>query len=226
MKEINRSRSRDKNLKKNLFLPFRKKRRNELHLSVVGNPQDIFEWWSWVLSIPNVPAGNHPARGGNIFQQQTKPFFCQVCTIETGTDLARAYNNTAANRAMQIMIPVLTSEASVAENPGFNDDQLLMRAEHDLLNPQVLFLNVDDEYILTPENAATYYVQSQADRVVVVGNNVLGISAGPTRMRCVGYFVLLDAFPEGSGVHSITYGGSAGPSGNRIQTLVRYQVTA
>lgn len=179
-----------------------------------------------MLSIPNVPAGNHPARGGNIFQQQTRPFFCQICTIETGTDLARAYNNTAANRAKQIMIPVLTSEASVAENPGFNDDQLLFRAEHDLLNPQILFLNVDNEYILTPQNAAEYYVQSDADNVNPVGNNILGLPLGRTRMRCVGYFVLLDAFPVGSGVHSISYGGSAGPIGNRIQTLVRYQVTA
>jgi hypothetical protein len=192
----------------------------------VGNPQDIFEWWSWVLSIPDAPPGNHPARGGPIRQNQNKPFFCQVCTINTGTDLSRAYNVAAVDKGKQIMIPVLTSEASTAENPGFNDNQLLSKAKNDLADPQVLFLNVDDDYILTPQNAEKYYVESDADSVVVVGNNVLGIKAGPTRMRCVGYFVLLEAFPEGSGVHNITYGGSAGPAGNRIQTLVRYQVTA
>lgn len=173
-----------------------------------------------------MPPGNHPGRGGNIHQQQNKPFFCQICTIETGTDLSRAYGVVPADKAKQIMIPVLTSEASTAENPGFSDNQLLSKARDDLINPQVLFLNVDNNYILTSQNATTYYVESDADNVVIVGNNVLGIPPGRTRMRCVGYFVLLDAFPEGSGPHNITYGGSAGPAANRIQTLVRYQVTA
>ncbi|MGB7665180.1 MAG: hypothetical protein WBL67_20790 [Nitrososphaeraceae archaeon] len=157
---------------------------------------------------------------------QNKSFFCQICTIETGTDLARAYDVKPADKAKQIMIPVLTSEASRAENPGFDDNQLLFKAEHDLINPQVLFLNVDNEYILTPQNADKYYVESNAGDMVVVNNNILEIPPGPTRMRCIGYFVLLDAFPDGSGVHSITYGGSAGPAGNRIHCLVRYQVTA
>jgi hypothetical protein len=147
-----------KALKRTGLFFLEKNRRNELHLSVVGDPRSIFEWWSWVLSIPDVPRGNHPGRGGNIFQQQTRPFFCQICTIETGTALARAYNNTAANRAKQIMIPVLTSEATVTENPDFTDDQLLHRAEHDLINPQVLFLNVDNEYILKPRLLVQIYI--------------------------------------------------------------------
>jgi hypothetical protein len=173
-----------------------------------------------------MPAGSHPGRGGNIHQQQNKRFFCHICTIESGTDLARAYNVQPGQQAKQIMIPVLTSEASVAENPGFTDDQLLLRARSDLLNPQILFLNVDSVYVLNPQNAATYYVESDADDVNVVRNNVLNIQPGQTRMRCVGYFVLLDSFPRGSGIHNITYGGSAGPAGNLIQTLVHYQVNA
>jgi hypothetical protein len=199
------------------------------HLAIVGNvaaPQDIFDWWEWVLFVPDAPPGNHPGRGGNIFQQQNRRFFCQVCTIDTGTDLSRAYNNTPANSGQQIMIPVLTSEASLAENPNFTDAQLLSKARSDLSDPELLFLSVDNQYILTPRNALQYYVESNAGRVVVVGNNVLRIPPGPTRMRCVGYFVLLDPFQVGSGIHTITYGGSAGPAANRIQTLVSYEVTA
>lgn len=192
---------------------------------IQATPGMAFEWWSWVLSIPDAPPGNHPARGGNIHQNQNKPFFCQICTIDSGTALARAYDVHPQNAAQQILIPVLTAEASTAENPGFTDDQLLYRATHDLISADILFLNIDDQYILTPENASQYYVESAANNIVVVGNNVLGISPGPTKMRCVGYFVLIDPFPAGSGTHSITFGGSAGPSGNRIQTLVHYEVT-
>jgi hypothetical protein len=57
------------------------------------------------------------------------------------------------------MIPVLTSEASVAENPKFDDDQLLNKASYDLQNPELLFLNVDGTYVLTPYNADQYYVE-------------------------------------------------------------------
>lgn len=144
-----------------------------------------------------------------------------MCTFNTGTDLDRKYK--AKDEKKPLMIPVLTSEASQAENPGFNDQQLLNKASNDLQNPQMLFLDVDGTHVLTAQNAQQFYVESAADSVTPVQGNILGLPASPTRMRCLGYFVLLD--PLTKGVHDLTFGGSAGPSNNRINTKVSYKVT-
>ena len=111
----------------------------------------------------------------------------------------------------------------MAENPNFDDEQLLSKASYDLQNPELLFLNVDGTYILTPQNAHEYYVESTADYVTPVKNNILGLPDKKTRIRCLGYFVLLD--PLGAGRHDLTFGGSAGPPNDKINTLVSYEVT-
>jgi hypothetical protein len=121
------------------------------------------------------------------------------------------------------MVPVLTSEASTAENPGFNDQQLLNRARDDLQNPQALIVNIDGTDILTPQNAQQYYVESDAGPVTPVADNFLGLANQQTRMRCIGYFVLLSGLSSGS--HDLKFGGSAGPPNDRIETLVRYDIT-
>lgn len=185
------------------------------------SPQDIFEWWEWALAIPDVPSSPHPGKGGDIHKNQTKRFFCHVCTFGTGSDPKRKYK--VRDETKQLMIPVLTSEASLAENPRFDDNQLLNKASYDLQNPELLFLNVDGSYVLTPHNADQYYVESPADDVTPVKDNILGLPATKTRMRCLGYFVLLDSLGEGR--HDLTFGGSAGPPNNKINTLVSYEVT-
>ena len=195
-------------------------------MSVVGtqaNPKDITGWWEWALSIPDQPSTPHVARGGNIFQNQNKPFFCLVCTFGTGRDLARQYTVRSQDLQKRIIVPVLTSEASTAENPGYDDQQLLTKAREDLKDPQVLFLNIDGTYILTPQNAAQYYVESNASPLTPVRDNILRLTASNIRMACIGYFVFLD--PLTSGHHDITFGGSAGPTNDRIDTLVHYDIT-
>jgi len=194
-------------------------------MSIVGtkpSPTEIFQWWEWALSIPDRPPSSHPGKGGDIFQNQPNNFFCHVCTFGTGTDLDRRYTVRPQDLQKQIMVPVLTSEASTAENRGFNDQQLLNKAKDDLQNPQVLFLNVDNGFILTPQNAQQYYVESDAGPVTPVKDNILRLPNTETRMRCIGYFVLLNKLEPGR--HDITFGGSAGPLGNRIETLIRYEV--
>ena len=185
-------------------------------------PEQIFRWWEWALSISDRPSSRHPGKGGDIDQNQPDSFFCHVCTFGTGTDLNRRYTVKPKDDNKKIMIPVLTSEASTAENPGFSDEQLLEKARNDLRDPQVLFLNVDNAYILTPENAREYYVESDAGDVTPVVDNILGLPNTTTRMRCIGYFVLIG--PLLSGLHDVTFGGSAGPRGDRIETLIRYEV--
>lgn len=184
-------------------------------------PQQIFQWWNWALSIPDRPSSPHPGKGGNIDQNQPVDFFCHVCTFGTGRDLNRKYN-VGNNAKKPILVPVLTSEASKAENPGLDDAQLLNKAKNDLQNPRILFLAVDDAYVLTPQNAQQFYVESDAGDVTPVAENVLGLPNERTRMRCIGYFVLLSNF--GPGKHDITFGGSAGPANDRIETLIRYEV--
>jgi hypothetical protein len=184
-------------------------------------PKEIFEWWKWALSISDTPGSPHPGKGGNIDTKQPVGFFCYACTFGSGTDPKRSYH--VKDPKKKLMIPVLTTEATLLENPGFNDQQLLNKASYDLQNPQDLFLNVDGEYILTLQNALKYYVESAADSVTLAPNNILGLPAKQTRMRCVGYFALLD--PLSRGVHEITFGGSAGPPNDKINTLVNYEIT-
>jgi hypothetical protein len=184
------------------------------------SPADIFEWWDWALSIPDIPSSHHPGKGGSIHKKQTKRFLCHACTFNTGADPKRNYT---VKRGKPLMIPVLTAEASQAENRGFDDQQLLNKARDDLQNPESLILNVDGTYVLTQQNAQQFYVESPAGDVTPTKNNILRLPAAQTRMRCIGYFVLLD--PLGRGTHDITFGGSAGPSSDRINTLVSYRAT-
>ena len=193
-------------------------------MSVVASPagpEAIFNWWKWALEIPDRPGSAHPGKGGDIDQNQPDNFFCHVCTFGTGTDLNRKYTVKPKDFEKPILVPVLTAEASTAENPGFNDSQLLNKARDDLQNPQNLLLNVDSQVILTQQNAQNFYVESQAGPVTPVADNVLGLPNTETRMRCVGFFVLLSNF--GKGRHNIRFGGSAGLPGNRIETLIQYE---
>jgi hypothetical protein len=189
----------------------------------VPSPKDIFKWWEWALSIQDLASAPHPGNGGDADQNQPASFFCYVCTFGTGSDLKRIHKVKEKDIQKRIMIPVLTSEASKAENPSFDDEQLLNKAREDLLNPEGLFLNVDGVPILTPKNANHFYVESAAGSVTPAMNNILGLPNIETRMRCIGYFVLLNAFE--SGLHEVSFGGSAGPVGDRYETNIRYQVS-
>ena len=81
---------------------------------------------------------------------------------------------------------------------------------------------MNNQDILTQQNSHQYYVESAAGPVTPVADNILRLPSNEMSMRCVGFFVLLNNF--GRGRHIIKFGGNGGPPGNRIETLIQYEV--
>lgn len=165
-----------------------------------ASPEEAVAWCRWIYSIPhNPPQDNNPAKGGKCDQNQNNPDLFFLVGTTGGEDLQR---QTCVSVSRYILIPIIVTMNSTAEFPGWSEDQLLVQARNENVDPLRLELTID---AISVQNLEQYLLETLPFELELPQNNILGVNDGYTRCISVGYYVKL-RFRE-TGWHMIEFGG-------------------
>ena len=159
------------------------------------------KWWNWIMSIPHDTnpivdkSGVHCALG-----QSGDVWFL------AGTNGGGAERTCSIPAGKAILFPVLNTECSFAETPGYKSEADLRKcaaAEGDIMNN--VHATVDG---IALNDSQIPRIQSPLFNFVLPPNSIFGAPQGPSQAVSDGRWVFLHPLEPGN--HKITFGGTEG----------------
>jgi hypothetical protein len=152
------------------------------------------EWWKWAQleSIQNNPI--HDPTGEKCAENQDNP----NAWFLAGTTGGRVERECTIPATKAILIPLLNTECSTAENPSLTTEEALRDCARNNAPGRaqvVLRASVDGQEIPDLEK---YWSESSLYNYTLPENNIWGVEAGPTQQVAAGYHIMLKPLTPGT----------------------------
>jgi hypothetical protein len=152
------------------------------------------EWWRWAQMEPieNNPIHDPTGEKCGVNQDNAYVWFL------AGTTGGRVERECTIPATKAILIPLLNTECSEAENPSLTTEEALRDCARNNAPGRaqiVLRASVDGQEIPDLE---TYWAESSLYNYTLPENNIWGVQAGPTQQVAAGYYVMLRPLAPGT----------------------------
>jgi hypothetical protein len=151
-------------------------------------------WWIWAQTEPIQNNPIHDPTGEKCAVSQNDPYVWFLA----GTTGGRVERVCTIPATKAILIPLLNTECSTAEDPSLTTEEALRDCARNNAPGRgqvVLRASVDGQEISDLEK---YWAESSLFSVDLPENNIWGVKAGPTQEVAAGYYVMLKPLSPGT----------------------------
>jgi hypothetical protein len=151
-------------------------------------------WWEWAQMEPiqNNPIHDPTGEKCGMNQVDRNVWFL------AGTTGGRVERDCTIPATKAILIPLLNTECSTAEDPSLTTEEALRDCARNNAPGRaqvVLRASVDGQEIPDLER---YWTESSLYNYTLPENNIWGVEAGPTQQVAAGYYIMLKPLPPGT----------------------------